>query len=411
MTEPTRIDPQRFLRDLRELATFGALDPGVERLAFGAADQAAREWLAGRMREAGLDTELDGIGNVYGRRPGATRTVLLGSHSDTVPRGGWLDGALGVIGALEVARSHAERSSSSESGVDVISFADEEGTFLSTLGSSSFCGVLSDDEFRAAQSRAGQGLEEAIAAAGYAGRPLARLDPARHLAFVEMHIEQGPRLEDEGKRIGAVTGITGMRRRVVSFIGRADHAGTTPMALRLDAGAALVRYATLAVERLREHGGPDTVWNIGRLSLEPGASNVVPGRGELLMELRDIDNAVMERLEALMVDLDAEVAGDTGLEVVGATVASRDSTPTDPRVVWTIESAAVDCGAPVMRMPSGAGHDARVLGWQIPVGMLFVPSIGGRSHDVTENTSDDDLVAGVEVLAAATDALLAPGAL
>ena len=220
MTEPTRIDPQRFLRDLRELATFGALDPGVERLAFGAADQAAREWLAGRMRDAGLDTEIDGIGNVYGRRSGATRTVLLGSHSDSVPRGGWLDGALGVIGALEVARSHAERSSSSESGVDVISFADEEGTFLSTLGSSSFCGVLSDDEFRAAQSRAGQGLEEAIAAAGYAGRPLARLDPARHLAFVEMHIEQGPRLEDEGKRIGAVTGITGMRRRVVSFIGR-----------------------------------------------------------------------------------------------------------------------------------------------------------------------------------------------
>ena len=411
MTEPTRIDPQRFLRDLRELATFGALDPGVERLAFGAADQAAREWLAGRMRDAGLDTEIDGIGNVYGRRPGATRTVLLGSHSDSVPRGGWLDGALGVIGALEVARAHAEGSSSPESGVDVISFADEEGTFLSTLGSSSFCGVLSADEFSAAQSRAGQGLEEAIAAAGYGGRPLARLDPARHLAFVEMHIEQGPRLEDEGKRIGAVTGITGMRRRVVSFIGRADHAGTTPMALRLDAGAALVRYAALAVERLREHGGPDTVWNIGRLSLEPGASNVVPGRGELLMELRDIDNAVMARLEAVMVDLDAEVARETGLEVVGATVASRDSTPTDPRVVATIESAAADCGAPVMRMPSGAGHDARVLGWQIPVGMLFVPSIGGRSHDVTENTSDEDLVAGVEVLAAATDALLSPGTL
>ena len=136
---------------------------------------------------------------------------------------------------------------------------------------------------------------------------------------------------------------------------------------------------------------------------------MVPGRGELLMELRDIDNAVMERLEALMVELDAEVASETGLEVVGATVASRDSTPTDPRVVSTIESAAVDCAAPVMRMPSGAGHDARVLGWQIPVGMLFVPSIGGRSHDVTENTSDDDLVAGVEVLAAATDAPAGPG--
>jgi beta-ureidopropionase / N-carbamoyl-L-amino-acid hydrolase len=411
MSDPARIDPQRLLADLRELATFGALDPGVERLAFGAQDKAAREWLAGRMRDAGLEAEIDGIGNVYARRAGATRTVLLGSHSDTVPRGGWLDGALGVIGALEVARSHAERSPDSEGGVDVISFADEEGTFLSTLGSSSFCGVLSEDEFGAAQSRAGQGLEDAIAGAGYAGRPYARLDPARHRAFVELHIEQGPRLEAEGKQIGAVTGITGMRRRVVSFIGRADHAGTTPMELRLDAGAALVRYATLAVERLREHGSGGTVWNIGRLSLEPGASNVVPGRGELLMELRDLDNAVMDRLEALMEELDADVARETGVEVVGSTVASRDSTPTDERVVSAIEGAAVECGAPVMRMPSGAGHDARVLGWQIPVGMLFVPSIGGRSHDVTENTSDEDIVAGVEVLAAATDALLAPGAL
>jgi beta-ureidopropionase / N-carbamoyl-L-amino-acid hydrolase len=409
MTEPIRIDPARMLGDLRELATFGALDPGVERLAFGPGDQAAREWLAGRMREAGLDAEIDGIGNVYGRAPGAERAVLLGSHTDTVPRGGWLDGALGVIGALEVARAHAESSSGSDIGVDVISFADEEGTFLSTLGSSSFCGVLDEDEFRAARSRAGQGLEDAIAAAGYAGRPLARLDPERHRAFIELHIEQGPRLEAESKRVGAVTGITGMRRRVVSFIGRADHAGTTPMGLRLDAGAALVRYATLALERLREHGGPDTVWNIGRLSLEPGASNVVPGRGELLMELRDIDNAVMERLEALMVELDADVARETGLEVIGATVAARDSTPTDARVVSIIEAAAATCDAPVMRMPSGAGHDARVLGRRIPVGMLFVPSIGGRSHDVTENTSDEDLVLGVEVLAAATGAILAGG--
>jgi len=396
-----------MLRDLRELASFGGLDPGVERLAFGEQDVAARAWLANRMRHAGLDVEIDGIGNVLGRRAGAGRAILLGSHTDTVPRGGWLDGAYGVIAALEVARAHAEAAPHGAVGVDVISFADEEGTFLATTGSTAFCGELAPADLHAARDAGGRSLDEALRAAGYGGRPFARLDPDRHVAFLELHIEQGPRLEAAGQRIGVVTGIAGMRRRTVTFAGRADHAGTTPMGRRRDAGAALVRYVVAAEELLRAQAGPDTVWNFGRFGLTPGASNVVPGGAELLFELRDGDDATMERLERALEGLDAPVAAETGVEVIGRTVAARAASPTDARIAAAIEGAAAALGAPSMRMPSGAGHDARVLGRHVPAGMAFVPSIGGRSHDVAEDTAEEDLALGVRVLGEAVAALVA----
>jgi len=407
MADFPRVDPQQMLRDLRELATFGALCPGVERRAFSVEDCAAREWLADRMRVAGLETRIDGIGNVYGRTPGVMRAVLLGSHTDTVPRGGWLDGAYGVIAGLAVARACADASFGGPVGVDVISFADEEGAFIGTLGSASFCDELHNEDLRNARDATGQSLSDVLAAAGYAGRPFARVDPGRTCAYLELHIEQGRRLEAAGKRIGVVTGIAGMRRRSVVFIGRADHAGTTPMQLRRDAGAALIRYAAEAVEAMRSQAGPDTVWNLARVTLEPGASNVVPGRGELLLEHRDLDNAVMKRLDVALAELEARIQRETGIEVAGRTLAARDGAPTDAHLASVIEAAAAGHSASAIRMASGAGHDARVLAQHVPAGMAFVPSIGGHSHDVAENTSDDDLALGVEVLATATQTLLA----
>lgn len=358
------------------------------------------------MQEAGLDVRIDGVGNVVGRAPRAAQAILLGSHSDTVPKGGWLDGAYGVVAALEVARTYAEGAARDGIGVDVISFADEEGAFLATLGSSAFCGELTTGDWDDITNADGLPLTEALTRSGYAGRPLARLDTRRHLGFLEAHIEQGPMLEAAATGIGVVTGIAGVRRRMLIFKGRADHAGTTPMHLRRDAGAALVRCAAEATDLFARESGPTTVWNIGRVSLEPGASNVVPGRAEMLLEFRDVDDAVMNRLDAALDRVVERVAGETRVEIDSRIAASRDGARTDERLALVIEAVARGLDVSSMRMASGAGHDARVLGRHVPAGMLFVPSIGGRSHDVAENTSDQDLVTGARVLAGVTARLL-----
>jgi beta-ureidopropionase / N-carbamoyl-L-amino-acid hydrolase len=401
-----QIDPERFLADLRQLAQFGALNPGVDRPAFSREDVRAREWLALRMDEAGLEARIDGVGNVYGRARLASQTILIGSHSDTVPNGGWLDGAYGVVAALEIARACAQLATPDGVGVDIISFSDEEGRFLPTLGSSAFCGELTSDDWGEVRSADGLSLAEALNRSGYAGRPLATLDKGRHLAFLEAHIEQGPRLEALSTSIGVVTGIAGVRRRVVSFTGQSDHAGTTPIELRRDAGGAMIRYAADATELLRTRSGPSTVWNIGRLFVEPGASNVVPGRAEMLLEFRDVDDAVMVRLEAALDRLAERVADETRVEIESRTAASRGGARMDERLALAVESVAQDLNVSSLKMVSGAGHDARVVGRYVPAGMLFVPSIGGRSHNVEEDTKDHDLVTGARVLAAVTSRLL-----
>jgi len=209
---PTQINYPRLLSDLRTLATYGQVGSGVNRLSFTLEDQAARHWLLQRMIEAGLDAQIDGIGNVYGKTPGVAEAVLMGSHTDSVPKGGWLDGALGVLYGLEIARARLEAGASNHLGVDVISFADEEGTYRALAGSLSFCGQLTEADIDAAANQQGKKLRVALSEAGYAGRPRVALDPNRYVAYLEGHIEQGPRLESEGKQIGVVTGIVGIRR-------------------------------------------------------------------------------------------------------------------------------------------------------------------------------------------------------
>lgn len=404
--ESVQIDPERLLADLRQLARFGALGSGVHRPAFSREDVRAREWLASRMHDAGLEARIDGVGNVYGRAPLATQAILIGSHSDTVPNGGWLDGAYGVVVALEIARACAQAATPEGIGVDIVSFADEEGTFMATLGSSAFCGELAPGDWDGVCNADGLSLRDALHSSGYADRPLAALDASRHLAFLEAHIEQGPTLDAAAISVGVVTGIAGVRRRAVAFQGQADHAGTTPMELRRDAGNALIRYAAAANELLRRESGPTTVWNIGRLSVEPGVSNVVPGRAEMLIEFRDIDDAVMDRLEAALDRLAQRVADETRVEIHSSTAVRRSGARTDAWLVGVIESVARDLAVSCVRMASGAGHDARVLSRHVPAAMLFVPSIGGRSHAPEEDTADDDLVTGAHVLAAVASRLM-----
>ena len=257
------IKGDRLIADLRRLASFGKSGTGVDRVSFSSPDGEARRWLSERLREAGLAARIDRVGNVVGRYPGVARAVVIGSHTDTVPKGGWLDGALGVIYGLEIARALIESGARPALGVDVASFQDEEGTFLPFLGSRSFCEDVTEQEIVTAKSKDGAALSAALTATNYDAAP-ARREPARHVAYLEAHIEQGPRLEAERRRIGVVTGIVGIRRFRLMARGQADHAGTTPMAMRKDAGAALFALARVSPRNSRGSAGRIRSGTLGR---------------------------------------------------------------------------------------------------------------------------------------------------
>jgi beta-ureidopropionase / N-carbamoyl-L-amino-acid hydrolase len=401
------VDEDRVIADLRSLAEFGRVGTGINRPAFTEADLAARQWLFGQMQAAGLDAVIDGIGNVYGRSPSVEQSILIGSHSDSVPNGGWLDGALGVIFALEVAR--AVSGGRSRTGIDVISFADEEGTWLACLGSRAFCGELTDSALAGVRTKTGEQLSDRLRETGLRDRPLARLDPHRHRAYLEAHIEQGPRLEAEAVDVGIVTAIVGMRRHLVHFRGRADHAGTTPMAMRRDAAAAMFHLATALADRLCAAGGADAVWNFGIVTVRPGAGNVVPAEAELMVEFRNPSAAMLERMDETFLAAVRAADGAHAVAVSSAPNASLEPTAMDPDLVDILAEAAAASGATHVRMPSGAGHDAMILAPRIPAAMMFVPSIGGRSHDISENTNEADIRRGFRVFAVACERLTRAG--
>ncbi|NUB12733.1 hydantoinase/carbamoylase family amidase [Azospirillum brasilense] len=386
------VNGDAVLATLRTLAGFGAVGSGVCRPALSPADLADRRWLAGEMEKIGLRATIDAVGNLYGAAPGASRSVLIGSHSDSVPTGGWLDGTLGLAYGLEIARAWMEAHPGAPVGIDLIDFSDEEGRFLSCLGSRSFCGDLPGLP---------AGFAEAAATAGLDTVPPMRLDPQRHRAFFEAHIEQGPRLEAAGLPIGVVTGIFGMRRYAVRFDGRADHAGTTPIALRRDAARLLYRFADTCHDRFRQAGSADSVWNLGKVSLQPGAVNVVVERGDLLLEFRDLDPVALDSLSAALAALVSEFDGQEGVRVSLEEAGRLAPVSLDDTLQRLVADSADARGAGSMPLPSGAIHDAMVLARSVPTAMLFVPSIGGRSHTPVEDTRADDIVLGAHVLAQA----------
>jgi N-carbamoyl-L-amino-acid hydrolase len=392
-----RINGHRLISDLRELACIGAYQTGVDRTALSPKDIEARRWLVDKLRDAGLDASMDRVGNVFGRAPKAEKSILIGSHTDTVPKGGWLDGALGVGYALEIARSAIEANEPAAAGIDVISFQDEEGTFLPFLGSRSFFADIDDAEIAAAKSKDGASLAAALAT--IAGEPPPhRFDHKRQVCYLEAHIEQGPRMEAAGQRIGVVSALVGIRRFRIRSHGAANHAGTTPMAMRRDAGAALIALGAAVNAEFRRLADADTVWNVGNMIFRPGAANVVPSEGEMLLEMRDINAEVLDRLEARFVALVADAdRGTVGVEV--ETTARIPPTAMAESLSAAIAAAATAHGEKPVRLPSGAGHDAMVVARFMPAAMMFIPSIGGISHDVRENTSDADIIFGCEVLA------------
>lgn len=389
----SEIDDQRLLGDLHVLRRFGHHETGVDRIAFSEPDLAARRWLAGHLQDAGLELEMDRCGNVFGHASGVRRAVLVGSHTDSVPKGGWLDGALGVIYALEIARALQPAGLS----VDVVSFQDEEGSFLPCLGSRLFTG-----EFAPATLKTTPGPEGASLAATFEqlclGEGFARLDRERNPVFFEAHIEQGPRLETADIPVGVVSGIVGIRRSRLTARGRPDHAGTTPIIMRRDDGRTAIRLAAAIPDLIANHGGPETVWNIGTVSFLPGAANVVPAEAAITVEMRDLDPAILDRLEGALQAVVATANDPDGVTVELASVGCVPPVAMDPRLATLLAEAAGRRGLAHMRLPSGAGHDAMILGRVVPSAMLFVPSIGGRSHNISEDTREEHIVGGCRVL-------------
>jgi N-carbamoyl-L-amino-acid hydrolase len=395
------IDPACFLSDLHTLRGFGAsgVGKGVIRPAYSQADVKARHWLAAQFRDAGLSVEVDAMGNLFGLAEG--RSLLLGSHSDSQPEGGWLDGALGVVAALEVARACK---ASGGPSVSVVSFQDEEGRFGVTTGSAVWSGQLSLTEADALTDHAGVPLGDARAA--MADMVTGAVDPARFTGFIEMHIEQGPTLDSHGEQIGVVTDIVGIRDMKMTFEGQQNHAGTTPMHLRRDAFQAVSAFNARLNDRLRNVVTPQTVWTIGHVSLHPNASSIVPGCATFSMQWRDSDIARLARMEQIIRETAAEVASEREVQLSYGPLLGLEPVRMDERLQDAL-CAAAEAVAPGQwrRMPSGALHDATNLSRLMPVAMLFVPSIGGISHAFEEETDEADLVAGLEVLHRAVRAL------
>jgi beta-ureidopropionase / N-carbamoyl-L-amino-acid hydrolase len=404
-----KIDGKRLLADLNRIRDFGRYKTGVHRPHLSPQDVESRRWLSDRIREAGLEPVIDGVGSVFGRssRPGAK--LLVGSHSDTQPNGGWLDGVMGVIYGLELARAFNEDAQARALGViEPVSWADEESAYLSFLGSRSYIGEIVDAEISGARSRDdGTPLTEALERAGFAGRPRIQFEPGRHKAYLEAHIEQGGVLEHEKKRIGVVTTIVGSHQYRIVFEGQQNHAGTTPMRLRRDAGVALTRLCTDIETRFAAIAGPHTVWTTGKIQLTPGVPSIVPGEAEMLFQYRDPDPNILTRFSDALVELVAEASRRGPCRI---TVERRSrSTPMamDAAVQDALEAAArrhVKDGW--RRMHSGAGHDAQIVAKKLRAGMLFIPSIGGVSHHWSEDTAAEDIVLGAQVLADAAETIL-----
>ena len=396
-----QINPDRFLADLHKLRSFGAagVGKGVVRPAYSDADVAARDWLAEQMRDAGLRVEMDQMGNLFGLADGPS--LLMGSHSDSQPEGGWLDGALGVIAALEVARAAAEASGPA---ISVVSFQDEEGRFGVTTGSAVWGGHLDQAAADALTDHAGVTLGDARQAVAHL--VTGEVSPDLFTGFVELHIEQGPTLDTSGEQIGVVTDIVGIRDMKITFDGQQNHAGTTPMHLRRDAFQAVSAFNAALNDRLRNVVTPQTVWTIGHVTLHPNASSIVPGRTVFSMQWRDADADRLGRMEQIIRDTATEIAAQQGLTVSFSTMLGLEPVAMDPVLRTALEAGAEEVAPGNWRkMPSGALHDATNVSRKMPVAMLFVPSIGGLSHTFEEDTSEADLVAGVQVLARAVTRL------
>jgi len=392
--------PERMEERIQALSQFGANpEGGVSRVAFSDADLAGRDYIAGLMREAGLEVRIDTAGNLIGRRAGredGLPPILFGSHIDSVPGAGNYDGDVGVIGAIEVIELLNEHGIGTRHPLEVVSFTDEDGGLS---GSSAMVGTLSPEALEIV-SHSGLTIGDGIRRVG--GDP-DRLDraarkPGDLTAYVELHIEQGAILDEADIDIGVVEGIVGIRWWDVTVEGMANHAGTTPMGRRRDALVSAAEL-TLAVNRVARELEGRQVATVGQIQAFPGAPNVVPGKVAMSLEIRDLDAAKMQQVFDRIEDEAGRIAQQHATSIAfNEFDRAAPPAPTDERVRDIIARAADELGFSYLRMPSGAGHDAQNLAQIAPIGMIFVPSVGGISHSPREFTSAQDMANGASVL-------------
>jgi N-carbamoyl-L-amino-acid hydrolase len=397
------INSQRLRETLEKLSEFGRNpEGGVTRMGFSETDMAAREYVMGLMRAAGLTVRVDPAGNIFGRREGSEKlpVLLSGSHIDSVPHGGNFDGDVGSMGAIEVIRALNDNHVTTRHPLEAVIWTNEEGDHfgLGTFGSSAATGKFGSEVLTL---RDEQGLTLADWLRRYGQDPArfldARIAPGMLAGYVELHVEQGGVLEESHIPIGVVQGIVGIKQWGCTITGFANHAGTTPMDRRQDALAAAAREALAVREEVRAEPGRQ-VGTVGYMKAEPGAVNVIPGRAEFPVELRDLDDAKIDRIWARIEKRFAEIDREENVATRCVPTDTGVSARTNTAFQAIIRQAAQAAGFATMDLPSGAGHDAQEVAKVAPMGMIFVPSHGGISHAPKEFTSWEDVANGAEVL-------------
>ena len=400
---PISINEVRLKGDIESLAAIGRQeDHGIYRMAFSEGDMAGREWFKQKLTDAGLDVYEDGAANIHGRLgwDGNKPSVITGSHIDTVPGAGHLDGALGVVTGMECLRRIKEEKIKLTYPLEVIAFSDEEGRFGGMLGSQSFTGMLTPESILKAQDLDGITLTQAMNDVGYDAMNAlhARRNPESIHAFVEMHIEQGPILDQMGFSVGVVDAIAGLFKWDVSLIGVPNHAGTTPMHMRNDAFQGLSEFASEIQRILDENGGERSVATIGRVEISPGAANVVPGRVDFSLEARDTEQRVLDELQGAFRRALSAIARRFNLMFEFKVLSEIAPVKCSTGLLKDIKHVANELGIETLQMASGAAHDTQMLATITRAAMIFVPSKDGKSHSVAEWTDMSDIEKGANVL-------------
>lgn len=398
-----KINFPRLQKDVETLASIGVgKDHGLYRMAFSDGDMQARQWLVQRIEDAGLTVYVDGAANIYGRLnwDGKKSSVMTGSHIDTIPGAGPLDGALGVMVGLECLRSFKENNIHLPRPLELVAFTDEEGRFGGMFGSQAISGKLTPESIYSAHDLDGISISEAMTARGYNAMDALRAHraPESIHAFVELHIEQGPVLDRQKICLGVVEAISGLFKWNVKLIGVANHAGTTPMDMRQDAFQGLAEISMQKMRILEEYGSSRSVATIGRVELFPGAANVVPGSVEFSLEVRDTDQEILYTLADAFRRAISAIARRRQLMFEFEVLSEIKPVKCDPAIVETITGVVKDMDVSYLYMPSGAAHDTQFLATITRAGMLFVPSKDGRSHSPAEWTDWEDIERGANAL-------------
>lgn len=396
-----RINLDRLRKDLEELAQIGK-DPngGISRPSFSAADLEAREWLKDRIRTAGLSLRQDGVGNVFGRLEGKGKTIMAGSHIDTVINGGMFDGSIGVLSALECLRRIKEEGLETIKPIEVASFTDEEGNLVGDfLGSRSFLAPPNREMLESGRTQFGIPFLEVLKNTEFTIDSIMEAHEQRPEieTFLEVHIEQGPVLETENKSIGIVDGIAGKNYWICHFIGEASHAGTTPFELRHDAFLGLADFALKSTQYVAtQHYG--SMLTIGRIQAHPGTFSIIPGRVDFSLDFRSPSKETLDEIENSLVFSANDIASTRGLEFSHVLIDKTDPVRISPQIVDMMKEESEKLGYTYMTLPSGAGHDTQIIAAVAEPGMIFIPCEDGISHSPQERIKWEDLERGANLL-------------